>query len=239
MVKFVIMRKIYTLFFCMAFYISQAQKITISGCIKDSIKNTPIGYASITNLSSKQTILSNRLGCFSIIGKDEDLIAISAIGYYTDTIRMHKNALIVETSFALKLVDENAVTVYAKSKYTKYQRDSLIRRDEFMIGLGNNPKPMFATSNTGAGLGISIDRFSKREKDKRKAIDMFEAMEKEHFINYHFNPSIVGEYAALPVDSLLLFVQKIRPNYKWLRKHNTKEDILYYVNDKLKELRKN
>jgi hypothetical protein len=223
---------------CLFSVLSNAQKITLSGCIKDSSKSQPIGYASITNLSSKQTILSNKLGCFVIEGKDNDLIAISAIGYYTDTIRMHSNKPLMDNNFVLKLVDDNAVTVYTKAKYTKYQRDSILRRDDFMKGLGNNPKPMLATSNTGAGLGISLDRFSKREKDKRKAIDIFENMEKEHFINYHFSPSVVGEFAALSPDSLLQFVQKIRPTYKWLRKHNTKEDILYYVNDKLKELRK-
>lgn len=232
------MKCIYTLLACSISVMGFSQKITLSGCIKDSAKSQPIGYASITNLSSKQTILSNKLGCFIIAGNDNDFIAISAIGYYTDTFHMHNNALVVDKNFTLKLIDDNAVTVYAKAKYTKYQRDSIVRRDEFMKGLGNTPKPMFATSNTGAGLGISIDRFSKREKAKRKAIDIFENMEKEHFINYHFSPSVVGEFASLPPDSLLQFIQNVRPSYKWLRKHNTKEDILYYVNDKLKEMKK-
>jgi len=32
----------------------------------------------------------------------------------------------------------------------------------------------------------------------------------------------------------LLFMQQYRPSYNWLRKHTNEEDILYYVNDKLK-----
>lgn len=231
-------KNLLSIIICLWGLFSNAQKITLSGCIKEGLKNEPIGYASITDLKTKQTILSNKLGCFTIQGSENDLIAISAVGYYTDTIRLHAATPVLDKIFTLKLVDDNAVTVYAKTKYTKYQRDSITRRDEFMKGLGNNPLPTFDRSNSGAGLGISLDRFSKREKDKRKAIAIFEDMEKEHFINYNFSPSIVGEFAALPPDSLLQFVQKIRPSYKWLRKHNTKEDILYYVNDKLKELRK-
>ena len=94
--------------------------------------------------------------------------------------------------------------------------------------------PTVALSNTGAGLGINLDRYSRHEKEKRKAFAFFEANEKEEYINYRFPAAIVTKYSGLKDDALQDFMQLHRPSYEWLRKHKTEEDIKYYINDKLK-----
>lgn len=210
-------------------------KLLIKNQLKDAATKQSIAYASITNLTTQQTVLSNKSGYFSIETNSNQLLSISAIGYMFDTLRIInelQDSVLYVKPLAQELI---GVTVFSTTKFSKYQRDSLQRRDEFFKDMGSNPLPTFSTSNSGAGLGISLDRFSAREKRKRKAIELFDAMEKEQYINYYFNPQTVSKFAALPVDSLLHFVQANRPGYKWLRKHNSTEDLLYYVNEKLKQ----
>ena len=59
-------------------------------------------------------------------------------------------------------------------------------------------------------------------------------MEQEEYINYRFTPQLVSKYASLSIDSLIQFTQEFRPEYQWLRHHQTEEDMLFYINDKLK-----
>ncbi|MBC7587703.1 MAG: hypothetical protein H7178_05020, partial [Chitinophagaceae bacterium] len=116
----------------------------------------------------------------------------------------------------------------------RYRFDSLERRRIFLQDVGANKIPTFSKANSGAGLGISIDRFSKREKQKRKAFDMFDEMEKEQYINYRFPAQLVSKYTTLRGDALINFMQMQRPEYKWLRKHTQEEDLEYYINEQLK-----
>jgi hypothetical protein len=48
----------------------------------------------------------------------------------------------------------------------------------------------------------------------------------------------VGTYTGLKGDSLNTFINKYSPDYDWLRKHTSDEDVFYYINDKLKDFYK-
>jgi len=89
-------------------------------------------------------------------------------------------------------------------------------------------------ANSGAGIALNLDRFSRRERVKRNAYDFFDNNEKEEYINYRFNNTIVNTYTGLKSDSLQLFMQEYRPSFNWLREHLAEEDIKYYINDNLK-----
>lgn len=237
------MNKIFTfLLVCLVTTQTNAQnKIILKRCIKDSITNSPISYGSITNLTTHNTVLSHKNGCFEIEVNQNDIIAISAMGYFFDTIRVTTS--MVEKNIGIwyiRPLGKNLpeVIVTTKTSFTKYQIDSSERRREFLKDLGNKPLTTFSSSNSGAGIGINLDRFYGKEKRKHKAVKMFDELENEAFINYHFNAQTVSNYAALPPDDLMTFLRKYRPTYKWLRTHNGDEDLLYYVNEKLKEFSK-
>jgi 3-methyladenine DNA glycosylase AlkD len=113
--------------------------------------------------------------------------------------------------------------------------DSIERRNDLLHDMVSYKKPTFALSNTGAGLGISIDRFSKHEKSKRRALDFFEAQEREEYINYRYSAQLVAESTGFKDETLRKFIQQSRPSYDWLRDNTTAEDIRYYINDQLKK----
>ena len=218
--------------------ISFAQnKNTINGVLKDSITQQAIQFASITNISSHQTVVSDKNGRFKISASLNQLLSIASVGYNFDTIRISEkklktDSLSIFVSPLTKSLEE--VTVFGKSKLSAYQSDSLRRRKDFFQTMSEHTQPVFSDGNSGAGIGLNLDHFYNKEKRKRQALSLFDQIEQEQYINYRFSPSLINKYTTLSTDSLGLFMQQYRPTYTWLRKHSTEEDMMYYINDKLK-----
>ncbi len=213
------------------------KKETVWGYLKDSVTNEQIVLASVTNFETKKTVMTSNTGRFKIEITNNQILSFAAVGYFFDTVAFHKTLLIKDTLYLyLKPLARSLgnVTVYSKAT-SAYQQDSIERRKDFIGDRVQYTIPTVALSNTGAGLGINIDRYSKHEKEKRKAFAFFEANEKEEYINYRFPASLITKYSGLKDDALQDFMQLHRPTYEWLRKHKTEEDIKYYINDKLKE----
>lgn len=230
------------LFICAAFSVNAQQKNILVGVIKDSVTNTIIEFASISNLNKKNTVVSNTKGIFKINIALNHLLSIAAVGYNFDTIRVTEELLKLDTLYIVmhplskRLAD---VTVTTTTKFNQYQRDSIERRKDFFSNKSDVKIPVASLANSGIGLGINLDHFYNREKRKRSAIDLFNSMENESYTNYRFTPILVNKYTQLEGEKLVEFMQKYRPSDPWLRNHTTEEDILYYINDKLKSYNKN
>lgn len=215
---------------------TQAQRGTIWGYLRDSITNEPIALASVTNLNTGKIVMTGNNGRFRIEANNNHILSFAAVGYHFDTITYAGRNLLRDT-FAVFLSplarNLGNVTVTARG-YNRYQLDSMERRKEFLQGTVDYKIPTVSAGNSGAGIGLNLDRFSRHEKNKRKAHDFFEANEKEAYVNYRFPASLVAQYTGLKDDALQNFMQQYRPSAKWLRAHPSEEDIVYYINDKLK-----
>ena len=224
----------------LTFFISAAfsqNKIFLSGTLKDSISNQPLLFASITNVNTRQTVLSDKKGVFKIAVSQNQLLSFASVGYNFDTVFINEKVLQIDTLHILlsPLTRSLAeVTVYSNMKLSAYQSDSSKRRKEFFQTISDHTLPVFSDGNSGSGIGLNLDRFYSKEKKKKKAIDLFDQIEQEQYINYRFTAALVSKYTSLSADSLSLFIQQYRPPYNWLRKHTEEEDVLYYINDKLK-----
>lgn len=216
--------------------IAQKNKLVI-GYLRDSVTHAPLVLASVTNINTHQTVMTGNTGRFKIAITENEIISYAAVGYHFDTIKYSKKIARLDsiTLFVSPLShDLGNVTVTAKGM-SAYQMDSMERRTDLLHDMVSYKKPTFALSNSGAGLGISIDRFSKHEKNKRRALDFFETNEKEAYIDYRYSAKLVEEYTGFKDEQLRSFIQQSRPNYEWLRAHISFEDILYYINEQLKK----
>ena len=63
-------------------------------------------------------------------------------------------------------------------------------------------------------------------------------MEQEAFISSRFSPEKVATITGLKDEKLILFLNSYRPSYEWARKHLTDDDMLDYINSKMKDYRK-
>ena len=231
------MQKGFFILFLVASLVASAQKNEIKwGYLRDSITNEPIVLASVTNISTKTTVMTSAIGRFKINLLENQVLSFAAVGYYFDTIHYNKRFLLQDTLqlFLSPLAHSlGNVTVTAKGK-SRYQLDSMERRKEFLQDIVDYQIPTISNANFGAGVALNIDHFSRREKNKRKAYTFFESNEKEAYINYRFPSTLVIQYSGLKDDELQQFMQQYRPTSEWLRMNKMEEDIKYYINDKLK-----
>ncbi|MEI8074913.1 MAG: hypothetical protein WCH78_09195 [Bacteroidota bacterium] len=226
-----------SLSFLFCFQLSAQKNKTVIGYLRDSVTHAPIVLGSVTNNNTHETVMSGNSGRFKIHIKENEVLSYAAVGYHFDTVQfVHKLAMqdSIDIFASPLLHDLGNVTVSSKGM-SAYQMDSMERRNDLLHDMVSYKKPTFALSNSGAGLGISIDRFSKHEKSKRKALDFFEAQEKEEYINYRYSTKLVEESTGFKDETLRNFIQQSRPSYNWLRANTSSEDILYYINDQLKK----
>ena len=169
-----------------------------------------------------------------------DILSVAAIGYHFDTVLYSGIISASDTvTFYLKPISRelNDVTVQ-NTGANEYSLDSLRRLREFTDQMVSPPVKSVELANSGAGFGISLNSLSKREKNKRNAIKIFNASEKQAYVDYRFSTAIVSKYSGLKGEELQVFMQRYRPSYEWLRKNPKEEDVKYYINEKLKERRK-
>jgi hypothetical protein len=212
-----------------------AQNKLVWGYLRDSATRLPIPLASVKNLSTGQTVMTNNDGRFRINLSKNQYLGFAAVDYHFDTLQYSAKRQGQDTlQLVLRPLAHSLgnVTVTARGM-NRYQRDSVERRNEFLKDVGHM-QPVMAQPAYGAGVAISLDHFSKKEKNKRKSYDFYEENEKEEYINYRFPAELVTEFTGLKGEQLQDFMQRYRPEYEWLRKHTSEEDIKYYLNDKLK-----
>lgn len=235
------MRTLLLLLSCLLLSNLYAQKNKpLIGYLRDSITHAPVVLASVSNNNTGQIVMTGNTGRFKLNVKPNDIISFAAVGYHFDTVQLSRSFLEKDSIdlFVSPLShDLGNVTVTSKGM-SAYQMDSMERRNDLLHDMVSYKKPTFALSNSGAGLGISIDRFSKHEKSKRRALDFFDKNEKEAYINYRYSQQLVAETTGFKDDTLRQFMQQSRPSYEWLRSNPSDEDIRYYINDQLKQFKK-
>ncbi len=215
---------------------AQKKNTTVWGYLRDSATLEPIVLASVTNLNTDRTVMTSATGRFRIELTENQVLSFAAVGYHFDTIHYNKQYLLQDTlALLLSPLAHNLgnVTVTARGM-SRYQLDSIERRKDFLQDIVNYTIPTVSRANSGAGIALNLDRFSRHERNKRKAHAFFESNEKEAYINYRFPAGLVTRYSGLKDDDLQQFMQQYRPPAEWLRTHVVEEDIKYYINEKLK-----
>ena len=224
----------FTLLICAVALNVAAQKRTVYGYVLDSATYAPVKKVHITNTNTNKTAEVNNRGIFSMFTSPNDLLFFTADGYHFHTQRYN---LLSQDTIIIYMVplahDLAAVTVTAKG-YSRYQSDSMQRRQEFLTDMVQPKRKMAKTANSGAGMEINLDYFSKFQKSKRRAYSLFDEHEKDSYINYRFSRETVHEYTGFTGDTLQQFINLYRPDYDWLRKNTSDEDVTYYIFDHVK-----
>ncbi len=218
---------------------SLAQKRIVQGFVRDSITGVPILNAIISNETTHKMVTPDQNGFFKIPASRNDLVFVNAFNYRFDTLRAIWQLPDTSVIELVRLPDELPGVTVTTQGYNRYQVDSMRRREEFVNDMGA-PKlpPVGKATNMGAGIGINLDAFArKKTKDRNKAYETFDFLEKQTYIDYRFSPQKVLEISGLKGDSLIRFMRQHTPAYDWLRAHPTNEDVLYYINDKLKQFK--
>lgn len=217
---------------------SFAQTKYFYGILVDSITLLPVSDVNVFNKNTGEKDVTNDRGIFLLKGNLDDTISIMKVDYWQQYFILNGNEAAQDTVriMIIPKVHELKSVIVSAYSYKDYQHDSASRRQNFkeIVGYAHH---YFESSNSGSGIGFSLDRlFGKKEKRQRKAFKFFQQNEEERYINFRFNPILIHSLTGLREAKLNNFIEKYQPSYKWLREHPANEDILYYVNDKLKQM---
>lgn len=213
--------------------IGYAQKKTITGFVTDSATNAPLANVQVSNLTDNRKTTTDSKGKFSLPVEINDVLYFTKDDYRFQSFRY---SLLMEQTLQVRMsvLPHVLPGVTVQANYSKYQSDSVKRLDDFNKQLVSPEYKAVQNNSSGAGAVINLDFFTGKEKSKRRAVKLFDEHEKDAYVRYRFPPEFVTAYTGLQGDSLNRFIQLYAPDYKWLRQHTTDEDVLYYINDKLK-----
>ena len=223
-----------------AFISVNAQSKISQGFVIDSITVSYIQGVRVENLNNKYKARTNQYGRFGIKASVGDRLQFSAPSYEPfildySTFYYEQDTMRIILKPVVTTMEDVIVSTYS---YVDYQRDSADRSKQFADANGKLKKT-FDNSNSGVGLGINIHNlFSGREKRNKRAYRKFEEMEQQEYIRFRYNPIFVHYLTGLEGEALSNFIFKTQPNYDWLRKHTTREDLLYYINEQMKKMKK-
>ncbi len=216
---------------------AQQTEQKLYGIVKDSLIFTPIASVVIHNTSAKRNSSTGESGMFQIMAKQGDTIRFYAPSYHDGLYVVSNSKFQMDTLevWLKPMVHENLPGVFVSTyTYKDYQTDSAARMKNFIEDVGFKT-PTFSKSNSGAGLGIGLDAiFSKKNKQKKKAYEIFKDDEIQRYIDFRFNKILVHQYSGLTGTKLQEFMHNYRPSAEWLRDNTDAESLKYYINDRLK-----
>lgn len=232
------MRKLYCL--CLLFLVAittvNAQRSFVKGYLRDSVTQFPINGGFVNNPTTNQRIMTDQRGFFRIKAAPGDKLYASATDYRLDTFTV---SVLFADTVSVYLVPTGTFlpTVTVTARYTKYQLDSIKRREEFNKDRGPKMSTVETQRSQGFGINFNLDKGKKKYKDQKHAEYVFDRAEQQAYIDARFSPQIVAYYTGLKGDQLKAFLSRYTPSYEWLRAHPSDDVVMYYLNEKIKEFR--
>ena len=216
---------------------TEAQRKSINGLVRDSITLLPIPGVTITNGTTQKSVETNETGFFHLDASVNDYIYALAENYNYDSLTF---SYIFSDTISILLSPKGSIlpNVIVKGKYNKYQLDSMDRITRFIQSNGRRMPTLSDSHPSGFGLTFNLDKvFKKQYRERGQNEKAFNRMERQSYVDYRFSPYLVNSYTSLKGDALSLFISKYTPTYEWLRRNTTNEDVMYYINEKLKDYR--
>jgi hypothetical protein len=205
----------------------------ISGYIRDSLTHFPVSNVSVLNEASRKKVQSDSKGFFYLYAKAGDLIQFTAKNYHTDTIR-YVSVFADTIQVFLTPRGEMLDMVTVAARYSEYQLDSMKRKSDFDEMRGTTLNTV-SRPNSGFGLSLNLDRiFKKKYSNRKKEEALFKRTEEIAYVQYRFSSHLVAQYTGLKGEALRDFMFRYTPSYQWLRQHTSNEELVYYINEKLK-----
>jgi signal peptidase I len=213
----------------------------LTGKVRQKTTDAILISVTVVNHTQKKYNVSDAGGNYRIIASPGDTITFSSAGYHADTSYVVPSELEDKDGYIVhlepNLVELPSVLV---GQLSNYQLDSIQRKEDY-AWLDQTHKVRLAGDQTptdGVGIGFSpVTYFSSEQKDLRQLRQRVKSEEKDFYIDSRFPSSYVSMVTGLKGDSLQLFMVTYRPTYKFSR-NASNEDILLYINEKLKLFQK-
>jgi hypothetical protein len=214
----------FLLFFCI-----DAHAVMIKGLVKDAVSGEPLRAVVVQNINTGNTVYSDTAGIFFLMGKAGDVLSLRSLGYAAADKRLsvsdESDAVVIEMKRR-----EIAIDTIVVESLTKYQQDSIDRRDIYGTAVDKRPvkfgiaktHPLYGGGPKGAftlnaPISSLIQKRTKKYKRLKAFQDRFNNGEKQAYMDSRYTPELVTQLTGLSGDSLSLFIKTFPIPYNFLR----------------------
>ncbi len=211
------------IFCCTLFTKSSKAQLIVSGTVYDSSKINLVEGVLVQNLSGSKTY-TDSLGKYSLQVAENDSLFFT---YKNKSTSKYAVTTIPDPNhFDIK------IHVRVKGKYTtlsevivqgkSYRQDSIENREKYAKAFNFRPGHVGSSVSPTGGVGLDINdlinlfRF-RRNKQLKAFRNRLEREEKERYVNYKFNRTLVSRITNLKKPDLDTFMVRYRPDYEFIQ----------------------
>ncbi len=210
---------------CLSALCSQAQSVVHGRVLGQDSLSLP--GVSIQNIRSRHITISNNEGVYDITARPGDTILFTAIGYIPYSGRA--GSIPPQLYLHPQIITLKGVEVLKRN----HIKDSLELREEYGKAFNfRRPKFREVVMITPLGIGVNINKLykalsfanNKRSLTFKKRLINFEH---DQFIDQRFTPDLIAKYTGLDGDSLQLFINRYKPDYRFATEASQYDFIVY------------
>ncbi|MCW3466035.1 carboxypeptidase-like regulatory domain-containing protein [Chitinophaga nivalis] len=226
-----LIRKAFISTLLVCFCLAAAGQVRVSGTVYERSARFGLPGVSVMSTSGAGTV-TDSLGRYSIRLMPEDSLSFSYQGKATMKFplkEIHPNR---PFDMSLHVDVQSLPMVEVTTKKLDYKLDSLKRREEYRKIFDYAPEVLAGGTN-GVGVGINLDMlFSMRKIKRMEAFRQYlEQEEREKYIDYRFNRSLVKKLTGLESPLLDTFMRQYRPTFELLHSFENEYQYYEYIRD--------
>jgi hypothetical protein len=193
-------------------------KIVIQkGTIRDAETGEPLYKATVLDLFSQTTTVTDEQGNYSLRVKDNDSLTFSMTGYASISRKVDPGSeMNIELShLAIQL------PTYTLRSYTPFQLDSIEMTNRYSKELHQNSvKPGYSPANGGGFTGViggPIQKLSKSYRQNKRFQQTFWNDMQQKYVDTKYTPTLVHSLTGLTGDTLAMFMNSYPMEYGFAR----------------------
>jgi hypothetical protein len=205
--------------------------IRLKGQVREG-NNQPVGNVIIINQRLKTGSFGKADGSFEITCAKTDTISLTSLGYYSRNICFKDSALKTEyhpiVFLDQRLYDLPTVQIFAPRDLEKIQDD--IQK----LGYNESDYMLSGINAVQSPITFLYQQFSKREKSKREAAQLWNEDKKRELLKELFHHYVDYQIIELNDEEFDLFIDFINVSDDFM-KYSSQYDFLIFVRDRFKE----
>lgn len=205
--------------------------IKVKGQVREG-NNQPVGNVIVINQRLKTGSFGKADGSFEITCAKTDTISLTSLGYYSRNICFKDSALKAEyrpiVFLDQRLYDLPTVQIFAPRDLEKIQDD--IQK----LGYNESDYMLSGINAVQSPITFLYQQFSKREKSKREAAQLWNEARKRELLKELFHHYVDYQIIELNDEEFDDFIDFINVSDDFM-KYSSQYDFLIYVRDRFKE----
>jgi len=233
---------LFILLFSLSLFSQKNDIIEITGQVISEKDNSPIHFATITNLKKGTTTSCDSLGYFHITMLQNDILRINALGFEKHYFSFSDSLVSITNIYVIKLKVKTYkianVDIYEarwkdfefEFEHTEIEKHETKEKiEKYFYSLIDSKELALLTASVSIGIPITYKTKSERQKIKVKELELQEIQSK--IIAKKYNPELVSELTGLNDTETIKFMRFCMFSRKYLLKVN-EYDLIVSINKK-------